>query len=113
MAPSIAQPPGKSGAGSGAVIRWNAAVLGSVRADRKELGASNAQEKIMPAVKQHLYRIRDVQTILGCSRSFVVQLIESGSLTRINLTPTTIRIPAEDVQRYLDLLGVDSDIEQG
>lgn len=86
---------------------------GSVRADRKELGALNAQEKIMPAVKQHLYRIRDVQTILGCSRSFVVQLIESGSLTRINLTPSTIRIPAEDVQRYLDLLGVDSDIEQG
>jgi hypothetical protein len=42
-----------------------------------------------------------------------VQLIESGSLTRINLTPTTIRIPAEDVHRYLDLLGVDSDIEQG
>ena len=65
----------------------------------------------MPAVKQHLFRIRDVQTILGCSRSFVVQLIEAGVLARVDLTPSTIRIPAGDVQRYLDSLGVDADIE--
>jgi excisionase family DNA binding protein len=65
----------------------------------------------MSQVRPHLYRIRDVQTILGCSRSFVVQLIEAGNLTRIDLTPSTIRIPAADVQRYLDGLGVDSDIE--
>jgi len=66
----------------------------------------------MSQVRQHLFRIRDVQTILGCSRSFVVQLIEAGTLSRVDLTPTTIRIPAADVQRYLDGLGVDSDIEQ-
>lgn len=66
----------------------------------------------MPQIRQHLYRIRDVQTILGCSRSFVVQLIEAGIFTRVDLTPSTIRIPANDVQRYLDGLGVDADIEQ-
>jgi excisionase family DNA binding protein len=63
-------------------------------------------------LKQHLYRIRDVQTILGCSRSFVMQLIESGALRRINLTPTTIRVPTEDVQRLLKSFGIDSHTEE-
>lgn len=65
----------------------------------------------MTTVRQHLFRIRDVQQILGCSRSFVVQLIESGALSRVDLTPKTIRVPAADVQRYLESLGVDADIE--
>ena len=61
----------------------------------------------MNQVKQHLYRVRDVQTTLGCSRSFVVQLMEAGVLTRVELTPTTIRIPAKDVERYLKSLGIE------